>query len=296
MFRGSIVAIVTPMKNNQVDEEALRQLVEFQIENGTDGIVPCGTTGESATLTYEEHCKVIEIVIDQTKKRVPVIAGSGSNSTHETIYLTEHAKKAGADAALIITPYYNKPTQEGLVQHFSAVAKEVDIPIILYNVPGRTACNMLPETVATLAKVPNIIGIKEATGSMDQATQILSDVPSSFCLYSGEDSITYPLMAIGAAGVISATTNVIPAQMAALCDAMAAGDHAKAREMHYVTFPVIKALFSETNPIPAKKALAMMGLIEDELRLPLVPMTKPNALKLQKVLENLGITIKNPVA
>jgi len=293
MFKGSIVAIVTPMKNNKVDEEALRRLVEFQIENGTDGIVPCGTTGESATLTYEEHCQVIDIVIDQAKKRVPVIAGTGSNSTHETIFLTEHAKKAGADGALIITPYYNKPTQEGLYQHFKAVAESVDIPIILYNVPGRTACNMLPETVIRLSKIKNIVGVKEASGSLDQATEIILNTDENFSLLSGEDSLSYPLFCIGAKGVISVATNIVPALMAKMYDAFEAADYKTALETHLKLFPLFKAIFFETNPIPVKKAVHLMGLIEDEIRLPLVKMTKANEEKLRKVLLDLGINLKN---
>lgn len=293
MFKGSIVAIVTPMKNGKVDEKALRDLVEFQIQNGTDGIVPCGTTGESATLSYEEHCQVIDIVIDQTQKRVPVIAGTGSNSTHETIYLTEHAKKAGADCALIITPYYNKPTQEGLYQHFKAVAEAVDIPIILYNVPGRTAVNMLPETVIRLSKIGNIVGVKEASGSLDQATEILSNVDKDFALLSGEDSLSFPLFCIGAKGVISVATNIVPSMMADMWDSFDRGDFLRAREIHMKLFPLFKAIFFETNPIPVKKAVYLMGMIEDEIRLPLVTMTKTNEDKLRKVLVDLELKLKN---
>lgn len=293
MFKGSIVAIITPLKNGKVDEKALRDLVEFQIQNGTDGIVPCGTTGESATLTYEEHCQVIDIVIDQAKKRVPVIAGTGSNSTHETIYLTKHAKKAGADCALIITPYYNKPTQEGLYQHFKAVAEAVDIPIILYNVPGRTAVNMLPETVIRLSKIKNIVGVKEASGSLDQATEILNNVDKDFALLSGEDSLSFPLFCIGAKGVISVATNIVPAMMADLWDSFEKGDMLKARQVHMKLFPLFKAIFFETNPIPVKKAVYLMGMAEDDIRLPLVTMTKANEDKLRKVLTDLGLKLKH---
>ncbi|MGA1861687.1 4-hydroxy-tetrahydrodipicolinate synthase [Deferribacter thermophilus] len=293
MFKGSIVAIVTPMKDGKVDEAKLRELVEFQIEKGTDGIVPCGTTGESATLTYEEHCQVIDIVIDQVKGRVPVIAGTGSNSTHETIFLTKHAKEAGADAALVITPYYNKPTQKGLYEHFKAVAEAVDIPIILYNVPGRTAVNMLPETVIELSKIKNIVGVKEASGSLDQAAEIIAGTDDSFALLSGEDSLTYPLLCLGAKGVISVATNIVPELMAELVDSFFAGDINKAKELHYKLFPLFKAIFFETNPIPVKKALYLMGLIEDEIRLPLVPMTEANTERLRKVLLDLGLSLKN---
>lgn len=291
MFRGSYVAIATPMKNGQVDEEALRNLVEFQIENGTDGVVPCGTTGESATLTYEEHCRVIEIVIDQVKKRVPVVAGSGSNSTHESIFLTKHAEKAGADGALIITPYYNKPTQEGLYLHFKAIAESVKIPLILYNVPSRTAVNLLPKTVIRLSKVDNIVGIKEASGSLDQAGEIIDGVDSSFALLSGEDSLTYPLYCIGAKGVISASTNVVAKDMSGMWDAFEKGDLETARKLHYKLLPVFKSLFLETNPIPVKKGLYLMGLAEDEIRLPLVSMTPEGTEKLKASLLEAGIKL-----
>ncbi|KAA0258971.1 4-hydroxy-tetrahydrodipicolinate synthase [Deferribacter autotrophicus] len=293
MFKGSIVAIVTPMKNGDVDEDKLRELVEFQIANGTDGIVPCGTTGESATLTYEEHCKVIDIVIDQVKGRVPVIAGTGSNSTHETIYLTNHAKEAGADAALVITPYYNKPTQKGLYEHFKAVAEAVDIPIILYNVPGRTAVNMLPDTVIELSKIKNIVGIKEASGSLDQAAEIIAGTNDDFLLLSGEDSLTFSLLCLGGDGVISVATNIVPDMMAELVDSFFAGDIEKARSLHYKLYPLFKAIFLETNPIPVKKALYLMGMIEDDIRLPLVTMTEANTEKLRKVLLDLGLNLKN---
>jgi len=289
MFKGSLVAIATPFKNDQIDEAALRNLVEYQIERGTDGIVPCGTTGESATLTHDEHCRVIDIVIDQTKKRVPVIAGSGSNSTHETVYLTEHAKKAGADGALIITPYYNKPTQEGLYQHFKYVAERVDIPIVMYNVPGRTAVNMLPDTVNRLSKIPNIVSVKEASGSMDQAAAILGGAEKGFGLLAGEDSLIYPLMCIGADGVISASVNVCPAEVAEMCDAFAAGNIARAKELHFKLLPLFNALFLETNPIPTKKALELMGLIGPEIRLPLIPMTPAGTEKLTAVMKQVGI-------
>jgi 4-hydroxy-tetrahydrodipicolinate synthase len=291
MFRGSFVAIATPMKNGKVDEESLRQLVEFQIKNGTDGVVPCGTTGESATLTYEEHCKVIEIVIDQVKKRVPVVAGSGSNSTHESVFLTKHAEKAGADGALVITPYYNKPTQEGLYQHFKAVAESVKIPLLLYNVPSRTAVNVQPQTVIRLSSISNIRGIKEASGSLDQAAEIIAGTDSGFVLLSGEDSLTYPLYCIGAKGVISASTNVVAKDMGDMWDSFEKGDTETARKLHYKLLPVFKALFLETNPIPVKKALYFMGLAEDEIRLPLVSMTEEASAKLRTALLDAGIKL-----
>ena len=293
MFQGSIVALVTPFKQGELDEKALRDLVEFHIAEGTNAIVPCGTTGESATLSHEEHCRVIEIVIDQAKKRVPVIAGAGSNSTKEAVFLTEHAKKSGADAVLSITPYYNKPTQAGLYQHFKTIAEQVDIPVVLYNVPGRTGVNMLPDTVVELSKIKNIVGVKEASGSLDQAGAILQHTDNSFDVISGEDSLTFPMMAMGAKGVISVTANVAPKKMAQMCKAVLENNMIEARKLHYELIDLSKAVFYETNPIPAKKAVYLMGLIENEIRLPLVEMTKENTEKLKTVMKNLGIKIVN---
>lgn len=293
MFQGSIVALVTPFKQGELDEKALRDLVEFHIAEGTNAIVPCGTTGESATLSHEEHCRVIEIVIDQAKKRVPVIAGAGSNSTKEAVFLTEHAKKSGADAVLSITPYYNKPTQAGLYQHFKTIAEQVDIPIVLYNVPGRTGVNMLPDTVIELSKIKNIVGVKEASGSLDQAGAIIQHTDDSFDVISGEDSLTFPMMAMGAKGVISVTANVAPKKMAQMCKAVLENNMIEARKLHYELIDLSKAVFYETNPIPAKKAVYLMGLIENEIRLPLVEMTKENTEKLKTVMKNLGIKIVN---
>lgn len=293
MFQGSIVALVTPFKQGELDEKALRDLVEFHVAEGTNAIVPCGTTGESATLSHEEHCRVIEIVIDQAKKRVPVIAGAGSNSTKEAVFLTEHAKKSGADAVLSITPYYNKPTQAGLYQHFKTIAEQVDIPIVLYNVPGRTGVNMLPDTVIELSKIKNIVGVKEASGSLDQAGAILQHTDDSFDVISGEDSLTFPMMAMGAKGVISVTANVAPKKMAQMCKAVLENNMIEARKLHYELIDLSKAVFYETNPIPAKKAVYLMGLIENEIRLPLVEMTKENTEKLKTVMKNLGIKIVN---
>lgn len=293
MFQGSIVALVTPFKQGELDEKALRDLVEFHIAEGTNAIVPCGTTGESATLSHEEHCRVIEIVIDQAKKRVPVIAGAGSNSTKEAVFLTEHAKKSGADAVLSITPYYNKPTQAGLYQHFKTIAEQVDIPIVLYNVPGRTGVNMLPDTVVELSKIKNIVGVKEASGSLDQAGAIIQHTDDSFDVISGEDSLTFPMMAMGAKGVISVTANVAPKKMAQMCKAVLENNMIEARKLHYELIDLSKAVFYETNPIPAKKAVYLMGLIENEIRLPLVEMTKENTEKLKTVMNNLGIKIVN---
>lgn len=293
MFHGSMVALITPFKDGVIDEKGLRELVEFQIAGGTDGLVPCGTTGESATLSHEEHCRVIEIVIDQARGRVPVIAGAGSNSTKETVYLADHARKSGADAVLLITPYYNKPTQEGLYQHFKYVAERVDIPQILYNVPSRTGVNMLPETVVRLSAIKNIVGIKEASGSLDQASIIIKNAEPNFILLSGEDSITFPLMALGAKGVISVVTNIVPDMMALMCDRFEAGDMRGAAEMHYKLFDLFKIVFIETNPIPVKRAMYMLGLSSDEIRLPLIPMSDSNSSKLKAVLSTLGVKTVN---
>ncbi len=289
MFRGSIVAIVTPFRDGKVDEKALRDLIEFQVENGTDGIVPCGTTGESATLSIDEHERVIALTIEAANKRVPVIAGTGSNNTAEAVRLTKHAKKAGADAALLITPYYNKPTQEGLYQHYKKVAEEVDIQIILYNVPGRTGVNMLPETVARLAEIKNIVGIKEATGDLTQISNVISLCPKEFLILSGDDFTVYPTLAIGGHGVISVVANVAPRDMAGLCDAWFAGDMKKANELHYKLLPLNAAMFCETNPIPVKTALSLMGKVSGEMRLPLCSMSEGNFNKLKKVMIDYGL-------
>ena len=290
MFRGSIVAIVTPFFDGGVDEERLRELVEFHISNGTHGIVPCGTTGESATLSYEEHKQVVRIVLDQVKGRLPVIAGSGSNSTAEALELTRFAKEAGADAALVITPYYNKPPQEGLFRHYSYLAKEVDFPIIIYNVPSRTGVDILPHTIARLAGLSQIVGVKEATGSVRRTTDILALVDrENFCILSGDDFIVYPLLCVGGNGVISVAANVAPRMMADLVESFEAGDHAKARKLHYELQPLCEAMFYETNPIPVKTALVEMGLIQDEVRMPLCPMSSANRERLKKVLSDMGI-------
>ncbi|MEN6431413.1 MAG: 4-hydroxy-tetrahydrodipicolinate synthase [Smithella sp.] len=289
MFRGAITALVTPFKNGQVDEEALRHLIEFQIANGVDGLVPCGTTGESPTLSHDEHDRVIEMTIDAAKKRVPVIAGTGSNSTAEALRLTRHAYEAGADGALIACPYYNKPTQEGLYQHFELIAKNVPIPIIPYNIPGRTGINMSPELIARLAKISNIVGIKEASGSIKQMSDVINLCGKDFAVLSGDDIFTLPLMAIGGAGVISVVSNVAPADMAGLVDVFFAGDMAGAKDLHYKMSALMDALFIEVNPIPVKAALALMGKIEYEYRLPLCKMAEANFEKLKKVMINYGL-------
>ena len=289
MFKGSIVAIVTPFRNQMLDEEKLRELVEFQIQNGTDGIVPCGTTGEASTLDYDEHNRVIEIVVQQVAKRVPVIAGTGSNSTKEAIEITEHAKRLGADGALLVTPYYNKPTQEGLYQHYMAIANAVPLPQVLYNVPGRTAVNLLPETVARLAGHPNIVAIKEATGSLLQGSEVMALCGDKIAVLSGDDFITFPMMACGAKGVISVTANIMPKEIAALVDAYFAGNLDEARRLHLKMLKINNAMFIETNPTPVKTALGLMGKCSDELRLPLAPMSDANKAKLAGIMKEYGL-------
>jgi 4-hydroxy-tetrahydrodipicolinate synthase len=290
MFSGAIVAIVTPFKGGRVDEAGLRELIEFQIANGTSGIVPCGTTGESPTLSHKEHERVVEIAVEQTAKRVPVIAGTGSNSTVEAVSLTGHAKKAGADAALMISPYYNKPTQEGLYRHFEKVAKAVDIPIILYNIPGRTGSNIEPATIARLSKIDNIVGVKEASGLMKQITDIIALCADDFIVISGEDYLTFPLMCVGGKGVISVASNVAPREMADLCSLFFAGKIEESRRLYYKLLPLLHGLFIETSPAPVKAALAMMKKIEsEEVRLPLVTMGEDNRERLRKILEAQGL-------
>lgn len=289
MFAGSLVAIVTPFKSGRVDERALGDLIEFQLQNGTDGIVPCGTTGESATLSHEEHERVVAFTVQVVKHRVPVIAGSGSNSTEEAIALTRHAKQVGADAALLITPYYNKPTQEGLYRHYKAVAEAVDLPLVLYNIPGRTSVNMLPNTVARLASIPNIVAIKEGSGSVQQGSEILQACGERITVLSGDDPLTLPMMAIGAKGVVTVTANIVPADMAGMVDAFAAGELDRARRLHDKMYPLFTALFFETNPIPVKEALAMMAKMNGELRLPLCPMSAENREKLARALKDYGL-------
>jgi len=289
MFRGSIVAIVTPFKNGEVDEEAYRQLIEFQISNGTSAIVPCGTTGESATLNVEEHARVIDIALEAVNKRVPVIAGTGGNCTMEAIELTKHAKKAGADATLQVTPYYNKPTQEGLYQHFKAIAKAVPFPQVLYNVPGRTSVNMLPETVARLAEMPEVVAIKEASGNLGQMAEIVRLAGDNITLLSGDDNVTLPSLALGGKGVISVVANIVPRDSADLIKAWEEGKVEEARALFYKLFPLCQAMFFETNPIPVKTSLALMGRIQDEMRLPLCPMSQGNLDRLKKALNDYGL-------
>lgn len=289
MFEGIYVAIPTPFKDGKVDEKALREHIEFLIESGVNGIVPCGTTGESATLSYEEHEEVIAITIDQVKGRAKVIAGTGSNSTKEAIELTAYAKEAGADGALLITPYYNKPNQEGLYRHFKAIAEAVDIPIVLYNVPGRTGVNMLPETVARLSVIENVVAIKEATGSTNVATEIVNLCGDKIEVLSGDDLTFYPLLAVGGKGVISVTANIVPDRMVKMYRAFVKGNIDEARKLHLELYPLHKTMFVDTNPIPVKTALSMMGRMEKEFRLPLCPTTPEKEEIIRKVLKEKGV-------
>lgn len=286
MFRGSMVALVTPFRDGKVDEKALRELIEFHIKNGTSALIPCGTTGESSTLSYEEHDRVIELTIQCAKGRISVIAGTGSNSTEEAIMLTKHAKKAGADASLQVNPYYNRPTQKGLYLHFKAIAEAVDMPIILYNIASRTGVNIEPETFVKLAEIKNIIGVKEASGSLEQMSRIKNMTPEDFLLISGDDALTLPVMSIGGVGVISVVANIIPKDVADMCAAFESGDIKKAKKLHYKMLQLVKAMFIETNPIPVKTAMGLMKMIEPGLRLPMCDMLPENKEKLAKALKD----------
>ncbi|MCX7765401.1 MAG: 4-hydroxy-tetrahydrodipicolinate synthase [Candidatus Sumerlaeia bacterium] len=287
MFEGTIVAIVTPFKAGKIDETAYAELIEWQLSEGVNGFVPCGTTGESATLTYEEHNYLVRLTVEIVNGRVPVIAGTGSNSTEETLFLTKNAKEHGADGVLLISPYYNRPTQEGLYQHYRCVAEAVDIPQILYNIPGRTAVNINIETVCRLAELPNIVGIKEASGNLDYVSQIVAR--TDLTVLSGNDSLTLPLMALGGKGAISVTANATPRLFVDMVNSALAGNWNLARELHYRLFPLFEALFTETNPAGIKSALAMMGKIQNEIRLPLVPMSEANQQRLRQVMNQLAL-------
>jgi len=289
MFSGALSAIITPFRDGAIDEPALRDLIEWQIQNGVDGIVPCGSTGESATLTHAEHERVIRIAIEQARKRVPVVAGTGSNSTAEAIRLTSFAREAGADGALLISPYYNKPTQEGIVKHYKTIAQSVSLPLIVYNIPGRTGSNILPETLARLADVPNIVGVKEASGSMEQVSDIRRLCGERLTILSGDDSLTLPLMALGGKGVIAVITNIMPRETHELAAAALAGDFARARELHYRMLPLMRVLFLETNPIPVKYAASLMGKCTAEMRMPLTTMSPGPAEKLRGVMQEMRL-------
>ncbi|MFH0877927.1 MAG: 4-hydroxy-tetrahydrodipicolinate synthase [Candidatus Omnitrophota bacterium] len=290
MFKGSMVALVTPFCNDRVDEKTLRRLIDIQIQNGTSGIVPCGTTGESATLTYEEHDHVVEVTIDQVKKRVPVIAGTGSNSTQEAIMLTRHAAKFGADASLQVSPYYNRPTQKGLYEHFKAIAGSVEIPIILYNIASRTGVNIEPETMAKLARdCKNIVGVKEASGNLAQMKKIKELCGPGFDLISGDDALTLPVMELGGTGVISVVANIVPADVAQMVKAYQEAKLEKAKELFDRLAPLVKAMFIETNPIPLKTSMGLLGLCDSSLRLPMCAIEPQNFDKLKTALRDYGL-------
>jgi 4-hydroxy-tetrahydrodipicolinate synthase len=296
VLRGSMAAIVTPFRDDRIDEAAFKRLIERQIAAGTSAVVPCGTTGESATLSFEEHDRVIELAVQSARGRIQVIAGTGSNSTREAIRLTSDAKRAGADGALLISPYYNKPTQRGLYLHFKAVAEAVDLPLVLYNIQSRTAVNIEPETFAQLAAVKNIVAVKESSGNLEQMSRILELTHGKLALLSGDDALTLPVLAIGGAGVISVSANLVPKDVAAMVEAALAGRHEEALQWHRRLLPLTKALFLETNPIPVKTAMGMLGMIAPELRLPLCPMSEANEQKLHTALEAYGLFKAAPSA
>lgn len=291
MFKGSLVAMITPFgENGEVNEKGIEKLVEFHIQNGTNGIVPCGTTGEAPTLSHDEHKRVVEVTIKAVAGRIPVIAGTGSNCTREALDLTSHAKKAGADGALIITPYYNKPTQKGLYLHFKKIAEEVDIPIIVYNVPSRTGINLLPETLAELSEIKNIVGVKEASGNLDQMTQIIELCGEKITLLSGDDKLLLPVLSIGGKGVISVVANIIPREVSDMISEFEKRNYQKAKEIFLSkVYPLSNAMFYETNPIPVKTSARLMGLPSGDLRLPLAPMSENNLAKLKADLIKFGL-------
>lgn len=290
MFKGSMVAIVTPFDNRgNFDEETYRQLIEFQIENGTDCIVPCGTTGESATLDFEEHDRVIQVCIDQVKKRIPVIAGTGANSTAEAIELSLHAKKMGADGLLLVSPYYNKPSQEGIYQHYKKIAETVALPQVLYNVPGRTGMNMEAKTTIRLAELANIVAIKEASGNVTQASEILDKAGDKIDVLSGDDFLTLPLMACGAKGVISVTANLMPKEVKGMVVAVNEGRWDDAKKVHLKMLDIHNAMFIESNPVPVKTALSLIGKCRADVRLPLVGLQPASLEKLKSVMKGYGL-------
>jgi 4-hydroxy-tetrahydrodipicolinate synthase len=285
MFEGTYTALVTPFKDGEVDYTALGALIDRQVAAGVDGLVPCGSTGESATLSHDEHERAIAFTIERVEKRVKIIAGTGSNSTRESIRLTHFAKEHGADGALLIAPYYNKPTQDGLYAHYAAIADAVDLPQLLYNIPGRSSVNIAPETTARLAQLENVVGIKEASGSLDQVSRTIELCGPDFTVLAGDDALTLPIMAVGGRGVIAVISNLMPEKLCALVKAASSGDFARARKLHYELLPVMHAMGLETNPIPVKAALALRGQIRDELRLPLTSLTDANREKLRAVLQ-----------
>jgi 4-hydroxy-tetrahydrodipicolinate synthase len=289
MFEGTYTALVTPFHDGQVDEAALRRIIREQLAAGVDGIVPCGSTGESATMNHAEHERVIAICVEEAAGKAKVMAGTGSNNTAEAVSLTRYAKKAGADAALLISPYYNKPTQAGHVAHYRAVADQAGLPIFAYNIPGRTGVNMLPETIAKMAEHPLIVGVKEASGSLDQVSRIVELAGDRITVLSGDDSLTLPMMSVGGRGVISVISNLVPAKQIALVRAALAGDFATARALHFELLPLLRVLSVETNPIPVKAAMALTGRCDAEVRMPLTPLTAANQKTLETVLGSLGL-------
>jgi 4-hydroxy-tetrahydrodipicolinate synthase len=288
-FSGSMTALITPFHQGRIDYDSLERLVDHQIKGGTTALVPCGSTGESATLTHAEHAEVVKAVVRFAAGRIPVIAGTGSNSTSEAISLTRAAQEAGASAALLISPYYNRPTQEGIVRHYEAIARETHSPLIPYTIPGRTGSKIEATTVARLAEIDGVIGIKEATGSLDEVQEVIRLCGERFEVYSGDDALTLPILAVGGRGVISVIANLLPNESAAVADAALRGDWNEARRVHYRMLPLMRALFLETNPIPIKAALAMAGFCRDELRLPLLPMSEGPRAKLRAVMREMGV-------
>ncbi|PYN96527.1 MAG: 4-hydroxy-tetrahydrodipicolinate synthase [Candidatus Rokuibacteriota bacterium] len=289
-FQGSLVAMVTPFRNGKVDDAKVRELVDFHVTHGTDGIVACGTTGEDPGLDVSEHERVVEMIIESARKRIPVIVGTGSNSTAHTVELTRHAERSGATAALVVNPYYNKPTQEGLYQHFRTVAESVAIPVIVYNIQSRSAVNLETDTLARLVRdCTNVVGVKEASGSLDQMSQVIAACGPDFSVLSGDDNLTLPLMALGGRGVVSVIANIVPRDVAEFTHAALDGDWKRARELHYKLFPLARAAFLETNPIPIKEAMAMAGMIEPEFRLPMCRMSESNRTKLRAILTSYGL-------
>ena len=289
MFEGVLTALVTPFRDGAVDERALHELVDLQVAAGVNGLVPCGSTGEAATLSHAEHRRVIEVVVAAARGRVPVVAGTGSNNTREALELTLHAKEAGADGALLISPYYNKPTQAGIVEHYAFIARETAFPLVVYNIPGRTASNLEPATVARLAEIEQVVGIKESCGDLHQVSQALAACPEDFVFLSGDDWATLPILAVGGRGVISTSSNVVAADVVEMVRAFRAGELERAQESHLRLLPLFDVMFCESNPIPVKTALALRGLCQDEIRLPLTPLSAPNRERLQAVMKEYGL-------
>lgn len=288
MFKGCFVAVVTPFRRGEIDEKAFKELIRFLVEKGVDGIVPCGTTGESPALSHEEHQRLIKLTVQEVRKRVAVIAGTGSNSTKEAVELTEFAKECGADGALVVAPYYNKPTPRGLESHYCRLEK-IGLPLVIYNIPSRTGINIPPSLIAKLSRLNNIVGVKEASGSMDQVSNIIAESKPNFSVLSGDDSLTLPILSLGGVGVISVVANILPKETQDLVSSYLAGNIGRAKELHYNLFRIFKAMFIETNPLPIKTAMARLGMIEKEWRLPLEAMEEENEKRLEQALSNYGL-------